>query len=272
MSQASTVTPGELTVIGAAGGAIEVTIMQPLVSIKNALQEGRTVPTKIGHLYRGLAMNIVSMAPITASQFGANRFLTSVVLKKEEKDMNISERFFSASMAGAFSALIASPSELIIIQQQKSGRALAEETSHILRTYGLSKVTRGLLPCMGREAIYACGYLGIMPILQAMLTKQGLSPETSLLIGGVTGGVFASVCSHPFDTTKTRMQAFITERPEYRSMSSTVQALREEGGSSIFFKGLVPRMSRIVAATFILSYVRNTCIETIDESRRTKDV
>lgn len=35
---------------------------------------------------------------------------------------------------------------------------------------------------------------------------QGYSPTASMLIAGVTGGVFAAACSHPFDTAKTRMQ------------------------------------------------------------------
>lgn len=36
--RASSVTPVEHTMIGAAGGAVEVCIMQPLVGVKNALQ------------------------------------------------------------------------------------------------------------------------------------------------------------------------------------------------------------------------------------------
>ena len=47
--------------------------MQPTVGIKNALQEGRPLPRSLPALYRGLTINAVSMAPITAVQFGANR-------------------------------------------------------------------------------------------------------------------------------------------------------------------------------------------------------
>lgn len=35
---------------------------------------------------------------------------------------------------------------------------------------------------------------------------QDLPKGTNMLIAGVTGGVFAAACSHPFDTIKTRMQ------------------------------------------------------------------
>lgn len=44
----------EHTLIGGGSGALEVCIMQPLVAIKNALQEGRPIPTNPLHLYRGL--------------------------------------------------------------------------------------------------------------------------------------------------------------------------------------------------------------------------
>ena len=42
---------------GAIGGSVEVVLMQPMVGIKNALQEGRPVPMNPLHLYRGLAVS-----------------------------------------------------------------------------------------------------------------------------------------------------------------------------------------------------------------------
>lgn len=53
-----TVSPLEHTAIGACSGALEVCIMQPLVGIKNALQEGRAVPRNPVHLYRGLGVSL----------------------------------------------------------------------------------------------------------------------------------------------------------------------------------------------------------------------
>lgn len=73
-------------------------------------------------MHIALQMNIVSMAPITASQFGTNRLMQTVVMRKSEADLTGAERFGSAAVAGAVSAFIASPSELIIIQQQVGPR------------------------------------------------------------------------------------------------------------------------------------------------------
>ncbi|KXZ48758.1 hypothetical protein GPECTOR_25g342 [Gonium pectorale] len=242
--------------------------MQPLVGIKNALQEGRPIPKNPAHLYRGLLMNVVSMAPITASQFGTNRLMQTVVLKKSEGDLTGLERFGSAAVAGAVSAFIASPSELIIIQQQKSGRSLGAETSHFFKTHGATSVVRGLIPAIGREMLYAAGYLGLFPIIKKRLDEEMPdSPGLSLITAGITGGVFAAACSHPFDTAKTRMQAFMYSKPEYRNLRSTFATIYAEGGLPRFWKGLAPRMLRIVCATFILNALRTHTVEYLDKTR-----
>lgn len=49
----SSVSPIEHTAIGAFAGFVEVSIMQPTVTIKNALQEGRALPRTPIALYRG---------------------------------------------------------------------------------------------------------------------------------------------------------------------------------------------------------------------------
>lgn len=53
-----------MTAIGALGGATEVILMQPMVGIKNALQEGRPIPTNVAHLYRGLPVRGAAVAPV----------------------------------------------------------------------------------------------------------------------------------------------------------------------------------------------------------------
>jgi solute carrier family 25 citrate transporter 1 len=52
--QKGSVTPVEHTAIGAVAGIVEVAIMQPTVAIKNALQEGRPLPSNPAAYYRGL--------------------------------------------------------------------------------------------------------------------------------------------------------------------------------------------------------------------------
>lgn len=63
-------------------------------------------------------MNIISMTPITASQFGTNRLVQGLLKGSGDAELTGAQKFGSAMVAGAASAFIASPSELVIIHQQ----------------------------------------------------------------------------------------------------------------------------------------------------------
>jgi solute carrier family 25 citrate transporter 1 len=64
-------------------------------------------------------INCGSIAPITASQFGTNRFMERLLLQRSGGEpLSTASRFGCAAVAGTVSALVASPTELIIIQQQ----------------------------------------------------------------------------------------------------------------------------------------------------------
>jgi hypothetical protein len=68
-----------------------------------------------------LQINCGSIAPITASQFGTNRFMERTLMQRAgSQQLSSVDRFGCAAVAGAVSALVASPTELIIIQQQVS--------------------------------------------------------------------------------------------------------------------------------------------------------
>jgi hypothetical protein len=60
----ASLSPWEHTMIGAFAGMTEVTIMQPTVAIKNALQEGRALPRSPAAFYRGLTVSNVSFLTI----------------------------------------------------------------------------------------------------------------------------------------------------------------------------------------------------------------
>ena len=64
-----------------------------------------------------------------------------------------------------------------------------------------------------RETIYTGSYLGLCPVLQTYIDRTALAregpPGVSLVVSGITTGLFASFVTQPIDTAKTRMQAFI---------------------------------------------------------------
>ena len=58
MSKESNLSPATHTAIGAVAGMVEVCVMQPTVAVKNALQEGRPLPSSPGAYYRGLLVSL----------------------------------------------------------------------------------------------------------------------------------------------------------------------------------------------------------------------
>ena len=64
-----------------------------------------------------------------------------------------------------------------------------------------------------RETIYTGSYLGLCPVLQTYIDRTVLAregpPGASLVVSGISTGLFASFVTQPIDTAKTRMQAFI---------------------------------------------------------------
>lgn len=82
------------------------------------------------------------------------------------------------------------------------------------------------------------------------------SPAGAMAIAGVVGGVFAASASHPFDTIKTRMQAHMYSKPEYLTWTSTAATIYNEGGILNFWRGLLPRMTRIIGESLVLEGVQ----------------
>jgi solute carrier family 25 citrate transporter 1 len=56
-------------------------------------------------------------------------------------------------------------------------------------------------------------------------------------------------------------------KPEYATWLASVRTIYAEGGVLRFWRGLLPRMSRIVAATFILNTVRTHTVAHLEAQR-----
>jgi hypothetical protein len=160
-----------------------------------------------------------SIAPITATQFGTNRIAeqwlralrrrpdaasaSSSASTPSTAELSGVDRFACAAVAGGVSAGVATPTELIIIQQQKQCSPLAATVREFAGRYSGPSWFRGLAPCVGRETLYAAGYLGLCPVLYDALRarEDPLPAPQAMAVAGVVGGVFAAAASHPFDTS-----------------------------------------------------------------------
>ncbi len=262
---------------GAGAGCIEVIVDQPLITIKNLLQlpkEKRQQielnrKTLLPTLYRGLGANLAGMGPATALQIG---FETA--LKGWIKGNDLEAQLLRASTAGAFSAVAATPIELVIVQQQLMKCSAATAIKTIARNGGLSSFYRAGLLVAAREGLWTPAYFTVYPIIAQMVeaTAQPLvakvtdeasvSKTAGAVGGGIVTGVLVAVLTHPFDTIKTVLQADYT-KAELKGAVDAVKAIcsevdektKEPGGMLNLWKGVKPRATRAAIAIPLMMYV-----------------
>ena len=88
-------------------------------------------------------------------------------------------------------------------------------------------------PTAIRESGVTGAYLGLCPVLKDFLDRQhalqDAPPGSSLALAGIFAGLFAAVLTQPFDTAKTRMQAFVDVKVATQACSRCLQGI-EAGG------------------------------------------
>ncbi|KAK4535476.1 hypothetical protein CDCA_CDCA05G1501 [Cyanidium caldarium] len=259
--------PRELIGVGALAGVIELCIQQPTIYFKNQIQRNAQIVLSPRHWYRGLAVNAASIAPITGIQFAGNGVAREYFHRRNSDPaapLSRWETLAAAGFGGATSALVSTPAELVMIQQQKTGQSLAAEFWNAARQ-GPFKLYKGLIATAIREGIYTGGYLGLAPLLRAEFEQMyGHGGMVPFAASAVCAGVFAASASQWADTIKTIQQADIAHVADkrestdigrrYRNFFQTARRVYQEKRSvRFFFSGLVPRGVRTVGAVFILN-------------------
>ena len=197
---------------------------------------------------------------MTCFQFQLNGAIKKAFTGGEVRPLSGSEQMAAGFGAGTISALLCSPMELIMIQQQRKGGSLPAVAAAVR-----SVPFRGLLNTCMREGIFTAGYLGVGPLIKSEILARypetlGKTEDRARVGGAIAGGAFACYLSHPFDTAKTCMQGDI-ERQAYRGNIDTFRTLYAEGGGGLggiqrMYRGAPWRLSRQICCVFILDKVR----------------
>jgi hypothetical protein len=253
--------PVENLAVGAAGGALETSQQMPLITYKLCLQEGRSLPTTLPAWYRGIVVQAGTVAPITAIQFMVNGLLQSLVRRGEQRELRDGEVVVAAAGAGAISAVVYAPVDLITIQQQKLQLNPIQTVRHVMKEFGFIGLFRGFASCAVREAVYTAGYLGLAPVFTARLTRDVVFFHDKPLAAGVTGaclaGALSAIITHPVDTAKTKIQADIAGTQYPSAISALKQMWKKKG----MFKGALPRTVRICGAFFVCMSLRDVATD-----------
>jgi hypothetical protein len=171
--------------------------------------------------------------------------------------LSLKEEMLCGIGAGTVSALVGSPLELIMIQQQRKGGSTLQTIKNIAQ-HPLN-VTRGLSGMIVRESLWTCGYLSIPPVVRHHLMEsypnQFPTNNAARVPAALLGGLFACYLTQPFDTIKTCMQGDI-ERQTFGTFSQTAKVLWGQNKLPAFYRGATFRYGRMACAVFIMDMSR----------------
>ena len=210
-------------------------------------------------MYRGVAANALNMGSCTMIQFAVGGKLKNVITGGEANSRNLTllEEMSAGIGAGTVSAIVGSPLELIMIQQQRKGGNAGVRIQNILENP--TNIGRGFIGAAIREALWTCGYLSIPPVVRRSLMEQYPTTfdtnDKARIPAALLGGLFACYLTHPFDTIKTCMQGDI-ERKVYGNFLQTASKIHGDSGPTGFYRGATFRYGRMVCAVFIMDLLK----------------
>lgn len=237
--------------VGMTVGVIEVLCLQPLNYCKNMVQQGQPLTADPRKLYRGVGANAVNMGSCTMIQFSVGGALKKAIVGGTARPLAPAEEMGAGIAAGVTSAVVGSPLELVMIQQQRKGSPTAATVKSIAAP---AHFFRGFFGAAVREGLWTCGYLSIPPIVRRQLRERYPerfdSDAKARVPAALLGGLFACYLTQPFDTVKTCMQGDI-ERKTYGTFTETAKKIGAEGVTA-FYRGATFRYGRMVCAVFMM--------------------
>ncbi|XP_071452319.1 putative tricarboxylate transport protein, mitochondrial [Hetaerina americana] len=271
-------------VAGGITGGIEICITFPTEYVKTQLQLDEKGGLKGGEkkyngimdcvkktvrqhgffgLYRGLSVLLYGSIPKSAVRFGAFE-----ELKKRSVDSNGNlaphQRLLCGLGAGVSEAILAvTPMETVkvkFINDQRSGnpryRGFFHGVTMIVKEQGIRGIYQGLTATIMKQGSNQAIRFFVMESLKDWW--RGGDPQKSVpkpVVGAF--GAFAGAASvfgnTPIDVVKTRMQGL--EASKYKNTADCFMKIWRNEGPSAFYKGTVPRLSRVcldVAITFMI--------------------
>jgi solute carrier family 25 citrate transporter 1 len=274
-------------IAGGITGGIEISITYPTEFIKTQLQldesssKGgaakrysgpvdavkKTVQSKgFFGLYRGMTVLLYGSIPKSAVRFGAFEEFKKI-MANDKGQLTGSTRLLCGLGAGVSEAILAvTPMETVkvkFIHDQNSANPKYKGFFHgvreIVRSDGFGGLYKGVTATIIKQGSNQAIRFWVMESSKAEYRRyMGLDVNASIpiimtgIFGFLAGG--ASVFGNtPVDVVKTRMQGL--ESSKYKNtLDCAVQIMKHEGPKA-FYKGTVPRLSRVcldVAITFMI--------------------
>uniref|UniRef100_A0A2P2I0B8 Citrate transport protein n=2 Tax=Hirondellea gigas TaxID=1518452 RepID=A0A2P2I0B8_9CRUS len=266
-------------IAGGITGGIEICITFPTEYVKTQLQLDdknvkkyngivdcvkKTVKASgIRGLYRGLTVLVYGSIPKSGVRFGAFE-----ELKKRNMDskgnLSAGQRLLCGLGAGVSEAiLVVTPMETVkvkFINDQRTANPRYKGFSHgvscILKEQGFRGVYQGVTATIIKQGSNQAIRFYVMETMKDWYRGGDPNQKVPKLVVGLFGGLAgaASVYGNtPVDVVKTRMQGL--EASKYKNTLDCAMKIWKHEGPRAFYKGTVPRLSRVcldVAITFMI--------------------
>jgi solute carrier family 25 citrate transporter 1 len=189
----------------------------------------------------------VGTIPKAGIRFGGNAYFKKL-LAGENGKLNMGQQFLAGMGAGTVEAVLAvTPMETIKTKLIQSNMSLVPGVQAILRDSGLSGLYQGLFATILKQSSNQGLRFMFFNKYKDLMTDYGqgspLNPLTALM-GGMMAGCFSTFGNNPFDVVKTKMQG--QDAAQYKSTADCFRQILRTEGLRGFYKGVVPRLGRVV--------------------------
>lgn len=226
-------------------------------------------------LYKGMASPFTGIGIVNAVAFYSNEEAKRVLQNYWDPVLSTASLTFAGAVAGAASAIVSSPVELVMLRLQT--QVLASKSVYagpidcfqqVVRNEGAFAMYKGLGVTLQRDFWSMGAYFGIYATFRQHLISscpQEVEPHSlqavaRTFVAGGTAGMVAQLISLPFDAVKVRLQ---TQGTHQSAFSCTNQLFKAEGCRG-FFRGLGPVILRAFPANGAAFVAFELCLRLFD--------
>lgn len=254
--------------LGSVAGAIGATTVYPIDLVKTRLQNQRS-GSYVGELmyknsfdcfkkvvrhegflglYRGLAPQLVGVAPEKAIKLTMNDFIRDKFTTKQGT-IPLWAEIMAGGVAGASQVMFTNPLEIVKIRLQVAGEvahAKRVAASTVIKDLGFFGLYKGARACFARDIPFSAIYFPLYAHMKKFTANEsGYNSLGTLLLSATIAGAPAAALATPADVIKTRLQVVARKgQSTYSGMFDCARKIYQEEGGKAFWKGAPARVFR----------------------------
>tara|TARA_B110000208_G_C11716953_1_gene411430 strand:+ start:378 stop:1187 length:810 start_codon:yes stop_codon:yes gene_type:complete len=232
------------------------TVTFPIDSIKTRMQinnkHGFGFHMKnhgVGTLYRGLKPAVCRHFIYKGIKINFYDHLRNKAHDYNYTKTDIMPKMFGGAVAGMAGQLVANPADVLKIQMINGDSSMTQIAQKVFKDHGIRGFYKGWSPNVLRAGAVNMGELATYDtVKQIILVYRPKEDNITFTISSFSSGLVSSVCSTPFDSTKSKMMANIDKYSGvYDCMYRTIQ----QHGVRELYKGVWANWLRLAPWQFI---------------------